>query len=72
MFYKIRANYKGPQKTTARVRLNTDKKPKSFGCKMIGDYNFVRIFKWAKDKFEYSSKILNKGTRTLTSIEVKS
>nr|XP_034313736.1 apolipophorins isoform X7 [Crassostrea gigas] len=72
VFYKIRANYKGPQKTTARVRLNTDKKPKSFGCKMIGDYNFVRIFKWAKDKFEYSSKILNKGTRTLTSIEVKS
>lgn len=72
VFYKVRANYKGPQKTTARVRLNTDKKPKSFGCKIIGDYNFVRIFKWAKDKFEYSSKILNKGTRTLTSIEVKS
>lgn len=72
MLYKIRANYKGPEKTTAKVRLSTDKKPISFGCKLIGDYNFVRIFKWAKDKFEYSSKILNKGTKTLTNIEVKS
>lgn len=54
-----------------RVCFNMDKKFKSFGCKMIGDYNFVCIFKWVKDKFEYSSKIFNKGIRILISIEVK-
>lgn len=70
VFYKIKTNYKGPERTTAKVRLYTEKEPISFGCKLIGDYNFVRIFKWAVGKFEYRSMLLSKDT--LTSIEVKS
>ena len=72
MFYKARGNYKGPQKTSARVRINIDKKPISLTSRINGDYNFARIFKSAKDSFSHNSKIVNKSTKTLQNVIIES
>lgn len=72
VFYKARANYKGPLKVTWKTRLNIDKKPKMLTARIKGDYNFVKIFKWAKDSFSYNSKIVNKSTKTYKNVDINS
>ncbi|XP_062612312.1 LOW QUALITY PROTEIN: uncharacterized protein LOC134274081 [Saccostrea cucullata] len=72
VFYKAKANYKGPKKSSLRVRVNIDKKPVAMTTRVKADYNFLKIFKGAKDSFTYNSKIVNKSTKALKNIVINS